>query len=80
METFISIAGGLTILLVVVIAGRLAYVLLVRKRPGTAAEKQKHVGLKVCPLCGSRMESLTNTPQVIRCIRPDCPNYMDNIR
>ena len=78
MEAFISIAGGLSILLVIGIAGWVAYRLMFRKRPGNAADKRKHIGPHVCPLCGSQMQSLTKTPHVVRCVMPGCPNYLDD--
>lgn len=78
MEAFLSIAGGLSILLVVVIAGWVVYRLMFHKRPGNTTEKRKHVGLHVCLLCGSQMESLTKTPHIIRCVKPGCPNYLDD--
>jgi hypothetical protein len=78
MEAFISIAGTLAILFIVAVAAWVAYMLIFRKRPGKTIIKQEHIGLEICPLCGSRMKSLIDTPHVIHCIKPGCPNYMDD--
>jgi formate dehydrogenase maturation protein FdhE len=78
MEEFISIAGSLAILLIMAIAGWVAYMLIFRKRPGKTIKEQQRIGLKICPLCGSPMKSLINTPHVIHCIKPGCPNYLDD--
>lgn len=78
MEEFISIAGSLAILLIVAIAGWAVCMLIFRKRPGKTIKEQQRIGLKICPLCGSPMKSLINTPHVIHCIKPGCPNYLDD--